>query len=113
MRIVLAALLSTGALALAAGAAASESRLAPLPREQAVSTHGPFQSGDCDVCHERKNPKSPGAAIKVSNDLCFECHDEFKGSAPVRMEKAVHPSSQGRCTTCHSPHNARKKKLLL
>lgn len=102
------------ALLFGGGAArAGENRLAPIPRSEAVSTHGPFEMGACETCHERRDPRNPGAALKVSNDLCFGCHEEFKGTEPVRMEKAVHPSTVGACTGCHNPHNSRKKKLRL
>jgi predicted CXXCH cytochrome family protein len=102
-------------LALAFGAAvrAGENRLAPIAKAEATSTHGPYEMGACDICHERSDARNPGAALKVSNDLCFECHDEFKGTAPVRMESAVHPSTKASCTLCHNPHNSRKKKLRL
>lgn len=97
----------------APAARAAENRLAPVPKTEALSTHGPYEMGACDTCHERNEPRSPGPALKVSNDLCFECHDEFRGKAPVRMESAVHPAVKTNCTGCHNPHNSRKKKLRL
>ena len=57
--------------------------------------------------------RNPGPAIKVSNDLCFDCHDEFRGAVAVRMDKAVHPKASTSCTGCHNPHNSRKKKLCM
>ncbi len=102
------AVLLGGGAALAGG-----NPLAPIPRTQAASTHGPFEMGACETCHERRDRRNPGAALRASNDLCFECHEEFKGTAPVRMEKALHPPAQERCTACHNPHNSRKKKLRL
>ena len=95
------------------GIARADARLAPVPASQAVSKHSPYESGACGTCHERNDPKNPGAAVKVSNDLCYDCHDEFKGKAPVKMDKAVHPKSVATCTTCHNPHNSRKAKLRL
>jgi predicted CXXCH cytochrome family protein len=106
-------LLAAGALALVGLARAEAGRLAPIEAVDAVSTHGPFESGACDTCHQRRDPKNPGAAIKVSNDLCYDCHDEFRGSAPVKMDRTLHPKSAAACTTCHNPHNSRKKKLRL
>ena len=88
-------------------ALAGEGRLAPVPPAEALSTHGPFEMGDCATCHQPKGPR-PGALLKPLNDLCFDCHEDFKGA-----EVARHPPAKGRCTLCHSPHNARKKKLLL
>jgi predicted CXXCH cytochrome family protein len=113
MHVRLAPLLAAGALALAVSARADGGRLAPVPREDALSTHTPFEVGACETCHERKDPVSPGVVVAAANDLCFECHDEFKGSAPVKMERAVHPATRAACTGCHNPHNSKKKKLRL
>jgi predicted CXXCH cytochrome family protein len=109
----LATLLIAGALALGGLARAEGSRLAPIPPSDAVSSHGPYESGACETCHQRHDAKNPGAAIKVSNDLCYDCHDEFRGTAPVKMDKSVHPKNVAACTTCHNPHNSKKKKLRL
>lgn len=112
MSMRLATLLVLGALATAA-LAAEPSRLAPIPNAEAASTHGPYEMGACETCHQRHDAANPGPALKVTNDLCFECHDEFKGTAPVKMESAVHPTTKAACTTCHNPHNSRKKKLRM
>jgi predicted CXXCH cytochrome family protein len=113
MRFGLVPLSIVAALALGSGAArALDKRLAPIPREQAVSSHGPFEMGACDTCHARNDPRNPGPA-SPTNETCFECHDEFRGSAPVRMEKSVHPRGTTTCTGCHTPHNSRRRKLLL
>jgi predicted CXXCH cytochrome family protein len=91
---------------------ADDKKLAPLPKDQAVVVHGPFEQGACDTCHERADAKSPGSA-KVTNETCLACHDEFAGTAPVKISKSKsHPSGKGTCTTCHNPHNSKKKKLL-
>ena len=112
MSMRLATLLVLGALATAA-LAAEPSRLAPIPNAEAASTHGPYEMGACETCHQRHDAANPGPALKVTNELCFECHDEFKGTAPVKMESAVHPTTKAACTTCHNPHNSRKKKLRM
>jgi predicted CXXCH cytochrome family protein len=105
---------AVAALVAATGVARAEaSRLAPIPAKEAVSTHGPYQVGACETCHQRHDAKDPGAAVKVSNDLCYDCHDEFRGTAPVKMDRTVHPSNVASCTTCHNPHNSRKKKLRI
>lgn len=106
--------LTACALALAASAAlAAEPRdLGPVPPDDAVSTHGPFEMGACDTCHARRDPRNPGPAA-VTNDTCFNCHDDFKGGKAVKMDKAVHPAVKGAaCLSCHAPHNSRKRKLL-
>lgn len=114
MRLAL-ALFSTIALlaAVTSSAGAADKRLAPIPRDQAVSSHGPYEMGACETCHARQDPRNPGPA-SITNESCLGCHEEFGGSAPVRMEKSVHPRALGtNCTACHSPHNSRNKKLLL
>jgi hypothetical protein len=113
MRLIPSALLVLAALALAAPAArAGESRLAPLPREQAVVVHGPYEQGACDACHARADQRDPGPAT-VTKETCLACHDEFGGKAPVRIGKGKNHPVKGECTGCHNPHNSKKKKLLL
>jgi predicted CXXCH cytochrome family protein len=100
--------LCASASAGAAFAAGKPRSLAPLAASEAVSTHGPFEMGACEVCHEKgADARVPGRVVKASNELCFDCHDEFK--------KAVkhHPAVKSVCIDCHSPHNSKKKKLLL
>jgi len=109
----LAPLLTVIVLAVAGLARAEANRLAPIAASDAASTHGPYEMGACETCHQRHDPKNPGAAVKASNDLCYDCHDEFRGSAPVKMETSVHPKNVAACTICHNPHNSRKKKLRL
>lgn len=108
-----AAALATAAVLALASDARAENRLAPIPKADATSTHGPFEMGACETCHQRHDADNPGAAVKVSNDLCYDCHDEFKGSASVRTERSVHPKAGPLCTGCHNPHNSKKKKLRL
>ncbi len=109
----LASLLTIGVLAGLGLARAEANRLAPIPTSEAASTHSPYETGACEMCHERHDPTNPGAAVKVSSDLCYDCHDEFRGTAAVKMERSVHPKTAAACTTCHNPHNSRKKKLRL
>ena len=107
----LAALALLQLTAVATGAA--EKRLAPLPREQATVVHGPYEQGACETCHARADQKDPGPA-RVTNDTCLGCHDEFSGTAPVKLGQGKsHPSGKGPCTACHNPHNSARKKLLL
>lgn len=107
------ALISAASLLAAAAASAADSRFAAVPSDQAVSTHGPYEAGACDTCHERANAKNPGKALKVTNDLCFDCHDDFKNSTAVKLERSKHPNTSTACTKCHNPHNSKKRKLLM
>jgi predicted CXXCH cytochrome family protein len=113
MRIPFLAIVPAAALFVAAGAAGADNRLAAVPNDQAISTHGPYEAGACDTCHERANAKNPGKALKVNNDLCFDCHDDFKGSSAIKLDKVKHPSGNSTCTACHNPHNSKKRKLLM
>jgi predicted CXXCH cytochrome family protein len=107
------ALFSAAVLSAATAVSAADSRFAAVPNDQAVSTHGPYEAGACDTCHERANASDPGKALKVTNDLCFDCHDDFKKSAAVKLEKKKHPGGSTACTKCHNPHNSKKRKLLM
>jgi predicted CXXCH cytochrome family protein len=103
-------LLAAAAALLAVSALGGERKRsqAPVPPEEAVSTHGPFEAGECGTCHDPKvrAGRSPGRLLKAAPALCFDCHEEFR--EPVKS----HPRAGGDCTGCHSPHNARKPKLL-
>ena len=95
--------------ALASHAATAKRGVGPVPLSEAISTHAPFEMRACEACHEDgQRLGAPGRVLKVGDALCFDCHDEFK--QPVKG----HPgAAEGACLDCHSPHNARKKKLLL
>jgi predicted CXXCH cytochrome family protein len=82
----------------------------PLPRgEKAAWTHAPYAAGDCSICHERADEKSPGKVTKVGAELCLQCHDEFQ---PILARKHPHPPARTDCTACHNAHDARQPKLL-
>lgn len=101
------ALAAAAALVLGAAgpAAAAGKSLAPIPEQDAASTHSPFDAGECGLCHDVAGGK-PGKLIRAVPNLCFDCHEEFKAGVKGHKAKAG-------CTGCHSPHNAKKKKLLL
>lgn len=99
-------LVLVGLLAAAVSVGAAGSRLRPLTRSEAVSTHSPFEMGECEICHRTNRRSDPGPLQKPPAQLCADCHDDFAGT------KAGHPTG-GNCTVCHSPHNAKKPKLLL
>jgi predicted CXXCH cytochrome family protein len=103
-----AAALALSACLVSTALAAGSSRLAPIADAESVSRHAPYESGQCDVCHEGGGRgRAPGRIAKAGNALCFDCHDEFKKTVKG------HPAAASACTSCHSPHNSRKKKLLL
>jgi predicted CXXCH cytochrome family protein len=112
MRNAITALTVAAGILLAAGNASAAGPYAAVPGDQATSTHGPYEAGACDTCHERNDPKDPGKALKVTNELCFDCHDDFKGNAAVKLQKARHPGGSTACIKCHNPHNSKKRKLL-
>jgi predicted CXXCH cytochrome family protein len=86
--------------------------LAPLPANvKAAWSHSPFADGDCSICHQRKDPSNPGKVTKAGNDLCFECHDDLR--ATLATSKVKHASVVESCTSCHNPHNARYRYLLV
>jgi predicted CXXCH cytochrome family protein len=96
----------------ALGLAVGVSGLGPVPRSEAVSTHGPFAQGACAACHDRDDPKDPGPA-SPADAACISCHDDFAGSARVKTDRGRHPEARGmRCVECHNPHNAKKPMLV-
>jgi len=98
------------AAALAATAAGGAERgLAPIPAGEATSTHGPFEMGECAICHDARDKQAPGRLLKAGSALCYDCHEDFK--APVKNHPKVDARST-QCTGCHSPHNSKKRKLL-
>ncbi|HVP66084.1 MAG TPA: cytochrome c3 family protein [Anaeromyxobacteraceae bacterium] len=90
-------------------AAAAPNPLAPRDGPVA-SSHGPYVSGDCAVCHA-EDGKRVGPARKPVNDVCLECHGEFGRAADAKGMR--HPAPTRACTACHNPHNSPKKSLLL
>lgn len=99
-------LLVAGLVIAAVTGGAAASRLRPLPDGQAASTHSPFEMGECKTCHARNDRADPGPVEVRPPQLCLGCHDDFEGV------KKGHPS-RGNCTSCHSPHDSKKSKLLL
>lgn len=90
-----------------AGVAAAQRSLAPLAPEEAVSTHSPFETGECGFCHAEARGHKGGKLLRAANELCFDCHEDF------RTAVKNHPKNKGSCTACHTPHNSKKRKLLL
>lgn len=78
---------------------------------QAKVTHAPFATGDCSLCHQRKDPKSPGGLTKSVNDLCAFCHEDL--AKLMSTGRFKHSVAAEKCTTCHNPHNSMAKALLV
>ena len=55
-------LLAACAVALLGLARAEGNRLAPVPAKEAESTHSPYETGACETCHQRHDPKKIGRA---------------------------------------------------
>jgi predicted CXXCH cytochrome family protein len=79
------------------------------PGVVAASAMAPFIQGDCGICHQSSDPKSPGPTKKAGNALCYTCHEEF---VEIMARAFPHPPAVTACTNCHNPHNAMEKKLL-
>lgn len=92
-------------------ASGAASPLAPLPATpNPVSSHAPFEAGDCKICHQGADPKQPGPLAKKGPALCLDCHEEFNG---VLKRPHTHLPARTDCTGCHNPHNANYRKLML
>ncbi|MDD5176546.1 MAG: cytochrome c3 family protein [Sterolibacterium sp.] len=90
---------------------ASPGSLAPLPSKPTpASSHAPFESGDCKICHQNSDPKQPGPVTKQGPAMCLECHEEFAG---IMKRPHTHPPARTACTSCHNPHNSNSRKLLV
>ena len=95
-----------------AGSPTPSSAVAPLgPGETVGWSHAPYEDGNCALCHERSDPKSPGKITMPVNELCFSCHEDVKGLMDRRAHR--HSPAKKDCTLCHNPHNAPARKLLV
>ncbi len=95
--------LTVGALALLFAFPSMAEKLqdeGPLPRgTKAASSHAPFVSGDCQVCHLMK---AGAPAPETGDQLCASCHEEGR----------KHAHAPRHCTRCHNAHDALRPKLL-
>jgi predicted CXXCH cytochrome family protein len=88
-----------------------KNNLAPLPEgEKAAISHGPYEDGDCSLCHKNKDRKDPGPITGSANELCLGCHEDFQ---KVLARKSSHVAAKESCVNCHNPHNAKLPKLLV
>ena len=84
--------------------------VAPLPPGPNVKwSHGPFEAGDCSICHDRNDRANPGPISLGINETCYGCHEEFQA---IMARKFKHVPAVETCTNCHNPHNSTERKLL-
>jgi predicted CXXCH cytochrome family protein len=88
-----------------------KNNLTPLTSEEKpTASHGPFEGGDCSVCHKSNDAKNPGPINAPVNELCLGCHEEY---SEIMARKFAHGAAQASCVNCHNPHNAKFSKLLV
>ncbi len=98
-------------LGLAVSAPAFGGNSAPLADPQLIQwSHAPFETGECEICHESSDPQNPGPIVGTVNQLCFGCHDMFAES--IADMANIHSPVEESCTNCHNPHNSSRVKLL-
>ena len=90
------------------GSATNQTTQIPKPTAPAPAPgtiHQPFQSRQCDSCHE-----AGGGTLKLKKPaLCWTCHKDFLAGEKVKHQ----PVENGECNSCHDPHRSPNKKLLL
>lgn len=105
-------------------------------RESSRSSHGPYASKRCYLCHETVTTRGlvksnvaqpvttqdtrrfdaglPGRLLAPVNTLCLECHPSKSRQLAVKENLWIHgPVSDGLCIMCHSPHASEYPMLLL
>jgi predicted CXXCH cytochrome family protein len=85
--------------------------------------HGPMKDTlSCINCHNPHSSTQKKLLLDGTNDLCLKCHDRTIKNDSSRIRnikqvlanaKSVHPAIEGGCVTCHNPHFAEKRKLLI
>jgi len=75
--------------------------------------HGPFAAGSCSECHDVHSSDYPHQLKLEGNDLCINCHNEFK-KPDISHVVTKHPLSNRKdpsrpgkmlqCSSCHNPH---------
>ncbi len=114
-----------------AAASLTQERRARL-RVSEFWVHGPYGSGDCGLCHalsQSKRFRSFGASNGSSSGteiaagarlimspaaLCRSCHTTHDNEVAESRGLWLHaPVATGRCIACHSPHQSRRRYLLV
>jgi predicted CXXCH cytochrome family protein len=71
--------------------------------------HGPAALSKCNACHLPHLSKYAGLLTMEVPGLCFSCHD-----APRVLSRPYHADVGGTsCSTCHDPHMAGNRLLLV
>lgn len=79
-----------------------------------LSTHPPFNTGECTACHLQHPPAQAAAhpaLLKAEiSDLCLTCHADKRQQQGLAF---VHrPFGNGQCTSCHDPHGSSTEPVL-
>ena len=86
-------------------------QLQPLPTGVAAqSLHAPFAGANCSFCHEKEDTKAPGPLLKPTNEICLDCHEDFK---QYMARKFKHSPVMASCSNCHNAHNSKYTMLLV
>jgi len=93
-------------------------------------SHGPFASGQCQLCHALAGSKSvgqgttgsrlsmprgaaPNRLLVPEEQLCIGCHSEKGPEAAESVGFRLHgPVASGLCTACHLPHQSPRRYML-
>ena len=71
--------------------------------------HGPVALGQCQLCHQPHKSDYPSLLTAPELDLCRRCHAE-----PDLLDWPFHKAAAGKsCSTCHDPHMAGNRLLLV
>src|ERR1051325_9908315 len=68
--------------------------------------HPPFAEEKCSSCHASQFGQG---MKKKTPELCWDCHKNFLAEQKVKHQ----PVESGDCKSCHDPHQASNKKLLV
>lgn len=71
--------------------------------------HGPVALGLCGYCHEPHKSQFPSLLTAAPRDLCLRCHAEA-----ALLQLPYHKEAgEKACSTCHDPHMAGNRLLLV
>ena len=80
------------------------------PYRHFVADHEIMQ---CSSCHLSGDDRMSELAMQGTNDVCLECHAEFKGPFPFEHQATVdYGTDEGGCIACHEPHGSYVPRLL-